>query len=644
MLFAALAALFVLVAQVGTQGPPPGRGAGAPADGLPAAAREVLVKFNGPLGASEQQLLRSQMDADEDQEVGGIGVRRIHSRSFDTDTLVAFLRNHPRVIYVEPNYIVQAVVAPDDPQFPSLWGLQNLGVSGGVPGADIKAVPAWDISTGSIANVVGVVDTGIDYNHPDLAANVWSAPGNFSVTIGGNAITCPAGSHGFRSINNAMTCDPLDDHYHGTHVSGTIGAVGNNSVGVVGVNWVARVMGLKFLNSAGSGFTSDAINVIEFAIQAKARFGNAANLRVLSNSWGGGGASQALLDEIVKANTNNMLFVAAAGNNGSNNDVTNFYPANYAAPNMLAVAATTNTDALASFSNYGATKVHIGAPGQNILSTSPNNTYQYLSGTSMATPHVSGAAALLLSACTLDTAALKSTLINPNNTDQTLVGWVSSNGRLNVNKAIRACHGSPVQDFGVSATPSSQTVQAGSQTTYGVTVSGTDAFGGTVTLSASSLPAGATASFNPASVIQSGPSTMTVMTSGSTPAGSYTLTVTGTSGALVHSTTVTLVVTAPPPTGDFALSASPSSRTVLHGKSTTYSVSIAPSGGFAANVTLTVSGLPNGASASSDPNPAGLSSTLTVDTGIKTRGTHTLTITGTAGPLTHNTTVTLTVR
>jgi subtilisin family serine protease len=201
------------------------------------------------------------------------------------------------------------------------------------------------ISTGSRANVVAVVDTGIDYNHQDLSANVWSAPTSFTIMIGSNNITCLAGSHGFNALNN--TCDPLDDNNHGSHTSGTIGAVGNNGVGVAGVNWTASIMGVKFLNAAGSGSTAGAINSIEFTIQAKQIFGPDANVRVLSNNWGGGGFSQALLDEINRANANNMLFVAAAGNNGSNNDISAFYPASYNAPNVVAVARrTTETNLL----------------------------------------------------------------------------------------------------------------------------------------------------------------------------------------------------------------------------------------------------------------------------------------------------------
>jgi subtilisin family serine protease len=330
------------------------------------------------------------------------------------------------VEYVEPNYVVHAMDTPNDPMYNQLWGLPK-----------ISAPSAWDISTGSAANVVGVVDTGIDYNHPDLAANVWSAPSAFTVTISGNSITCPTGSHGFNAITN--TCDPMDDNNHGTHVSGTIGAVGNNNAGVAGVNWAGSIMGLKFLSASGSGYTSDAIEAIEFAIQAKQAFGAGANVMVLSNSWGGGGYSQSLLNEINKANTAGMLFVAAAGNSAANNDRTANYPSNYNAPNVVAVAATDSNDRLASFSNYGATTVDLGAPGVGIVSTIPGGNYASYSGTSMATPHVSGAAALVLSKCTLDTAGLKADILNNVDPVSSLAGKTLTGGRLDVNKAIRAC-------------------------------------------------------------------------------------------------------------------------------------------------------------------------------------------------------------
>src|SRR5215813_8956984 len=416
-------------------------------DGVEVVAREAIVRFNTPRLELQRHLNHaiSMVNASGHRAIGPAGLDIFHFRSKDMDTraLVDLLSRLPGVRYAEPNYVVRTQLTPNDTRFGEMWGLNNTGqvVGGqtGIAGADISAVSAWDVSTGSSSIVVGVIDTGVDYNHPDLAANIWSAPAAFSVTLGGQTINCPAGSHGFNAVNN--TCNPLDDNNHGTHTSGTIGATGNNGSGVVGVNWSASIMGLKFLSASGSGNTADAIECINFAVQAKAIFGAQANLRILSNSWGGGGFSQALLDAINRANSNDMLFVCAAGNNNSNNNTTAFFPANYDAPNVVSVAATDNRDAKSSFSNFGATTVDLGAPGTNILSTVRNGGFSVFSGTSMATPHVSGAAALVLSRCTLTTAQLKSNLLNNVDPVSSLSGRTVTGGRLNVDKAIRACSG-----------------------------------------------------------------------------------------------------------------------------------------------------------------------------------------------------------
>src|SRR5712691_10548587 len=612
--------------------------------GKEAAANEVLVKFRP---TTFQSVLQAQAaeEVDESEWVGGTGLLRLHSSRKNVATLVSELSARPDVEYAEPNYIVHTTAIPNDPRFGELWGLQNTGqtIQGfpGIPGADISATAAWDISTGSRANVAAVIDTGIDYTHPDLAANVWSAPATFTVTIGGLTIICPAGSHGFNAITNV--CDPLDDHNHGSHVSGTIGAVGNNGTGVVGVNWTASIMAGKFLDATGTGTIANAINAIEFVVQAKLAFAATgdANVRVLSNSWGGGAFSQALLDEINRANANDMLFVAAAGNSGTPNDLFPEYPASYNAPNVVAVAATDNTDSLAWFSNYGPSSVHLGAPGADVLSTTIGGTYAYFSGTSMATPHVSGAALLVLSKCALNTASLKTVLLNNVDPIPSLSGLVATSGRLNVNKAIRACAAPTSPDFALSVAPASQTIVQGAGTTYTVSITPSGGFTAAVTFSVSGLPGGATASFspNPASAT----STMAVGTGAATPAGSYALTFTGISGTLTHTTSVTLTVN-PAPVSDFSLSAAPASQTIVQGAGTTYTVSITPSGGFAAAVTFSVSGLPGGATASFSPNPATGSSTMSAGTGAATpAGSYALTITGVSGALTHTTSVTLTV-
>src|SRR2546428_747461 len=511
--------------------------------GKEAAANEVLVKFRP---TTFQSVLEAQAagEVDESEWVGGTGLLRLHSVSKNVASLVRELSARPDIKYAEPNYIVHATAIPNDARFGELWGLQNTGqtIRGfpGIPGADISATAAWDISTGSRANVAAVIDTGIDYRHPDLAANVWSAPAAFTVTIGGQSITCPAGSHGFNAIT--LACDPLDDNDHGSHGSSTIGAVGNHGAGVAGVNWTASIMGSKFLDATGTGTTADAINAIEFVVQAKAAFAatSGANVRVLSNSWGGGAFSQALLDEINRANANDMLFVAAAGNSGTPNDLFPEYPASYNAPNVVAVAATDNTDSLAFFSNYGPSSVHLGAPGIDVLSTAVGSNYAYLSGTSMATPHVSGAALLVLSKCALNTASLKTLLLNNVDPIPSLAGRTVTGGRLNVNKAIRACAAPANPDFALSAAPASRTVAQGGSTTYTANISRLGGFTGGVTFSVSGLPAGATGTFNP-NPATANSSTLTVTTAGTTTTGSFGLTITGVSGALSRTTSVTLV-------------------------------------------------------------------------------------------------------
>jgi subtilisin family serine protease len=430
-----------------TSGQAPGKKQTEFFKGKKVAPGQVLVRFRKEATPQGIAQARRDADADMDKSIGGAGFRLLRSRSKDTATLINELSLRDDVLYVEPNYVISISALPNDPRFSELWGLQNTGqAAGGIAGTygvDIGATSAWDISTGARSSVVAVVDSGVDYTHPDLAANIWSAPAPFTVTIGGQTILCEAGTHGFNAITR--TCNPMDDNGHGTHVSGTIGAVGNNGVGVAGVNHTASMMAIKILDAAGNGFISDAVDAMEFALQVRQSLGAGANVRVLSNSWGWSGeASQALLDQINRAGAADMLFVASAGNGGidhlgDDNDTVPSYPATYDAPNVISVAATDNRDARGSFSNYGLKSVDLGAPGVQVLSTVPGGGYESWSGTSMAAPHVSGAAALLLSRCNLDTVNLKGALLGNVDPVTALLNITVTGGRLNVSKAIRSC-------------------------------------------------------------------------------------------------------------------------------------------------------------------------------------------------------------
>jgi subtilisin family serine protease len=304
---------------------------------------------------------------------------------------VAALESDPRVEYAQPNYILYALEIPNDTRFADLWGMNNTGQTGGVVDADIDAVEAWDVFQGSHDVVVAVIDTGVDYTHPDLVDNIWTNPGE----IAGNGIDDDGNGfiddiHGWDFANG--DADPMDDNDHGTHCSGTIGGAANNAQGVAGVNWNVSIMGLKFLTSGGSGSTADAVSCIEYATLM--------GVDVMSNSWGGGGADATLEAAIQAAYDADIFFVAAAGNSGSNNDVSPNYPSNYDVPNVIAVLATDHNDNPVNepgwwSTSYGATTVDIGAPGLHIWSTTPGNTYSDFSGTSMATPHVAGAMAML---------------------------------------------------------------------------------------------------------------------------------------------------------------------------------------------------------------------------------------------------------
>jgi len=384
------------------------------------------TKFSKEIAKGEKKI--------DEKELLNLDFSRTYLLNFDqnvkVDQIIKELKLNQEIEYTEPNYIYKTQLIPNDPEFDKLWGIKNSGQTGGTNGADIHATEAWDIATGSSDIVVGIIDTGIDYNHQDLINNIWKNPSeipNDGIDNDGNGYIDDVYGWNFVSNNN----NPIDDNGHGTHVSGTIGASGNNGIGIVGVNWNIKIMALKFLDSGGSGYTTDAANAINYATKM--------GVKITNNSWGGGWYSTTLYEVIQQANSSGSLFIAAAGNNGSNNDQYPSYPASYDLPNIISVAATDKNDQLTSFSNFGVNSVDIAAPGKDIYSTYLNNTYKNLSGTSMATPHIAGISALILSSnLSLSAQEIKTRLLFSADPQPSLQGKIITGGRANVYKALKS--------------------------------------------------------------------------------------------------------------------------------------------------------------------------------------------------------------
>ncbi|MCP4217354.1 MAG: S8 family serine peptidase [bacterium] len=385
----------------------------------------IIVKYKqGRTTAEARNSLQARFGLQRTKHIAfaDLHVYKVPDARSKTD-LLKQLNKESMVEYAEPDYVVSLDAVPNDSSFSLLYGMHNSGQTLGTADADIDAPEAWEMSTGSNAVVVAVIDTGIDYTHPDLAANMWQnsgeTPGD-GIDNDGNGFVDDV--YGINSITNSG--DPMDDHYHGTHCAGTIGGVGNNGTGVAGVCWNVKLMGLKFLSASGSGYSSDAITCIQYAI--------AKGAHVMSNSWGGGGYSQSLHDAIAAAETAGILFIAAAGNSGSNNDVSPHYPSSYNNANIISVAATDHNDNLASFSCYGVTSVDVAAPGVATFSTKPGNTYGALSGTSMATPHVAGLAALAKAhRPELTWSQIKGSIMASVDVKGSLTGKILTEGRIN---------------------------------------------------------------------------------------------------------------------------------------------------------------------------------------------------------------------
>jgi len=342
---------------------------------------------------------------------------------------IALYAENPDVLSVQPNYQIELLDVPDDPDFSIQWGLLNTGV----PGADIHVVPAWDHSTGSSAVLIAIPDTGIDISHPDLAGNIWTnsreIPGN-GIDDDGNGYIDDVNGWDFFNDDSS----PLDDNGHGTHVAGIAGAVGNNGFGITGVMWGTKILPLKVIGASGYGYESDAIEAVLYA--------QAQGAQVISISWGSYGESLALKDALEGYPG---LVVCAAGNSAQDNDLYPLYPASYPSGNIISVTATDDQDNLASFANYGMGTVDIAAPGVGIYSTVPGSGYDMRSGTSMATPFVAGVAGLVLSEQgNIDGAELADILISSADRLSSLEGKVSSSGRVNAEGAIGLARGETI--------------------------------------------------------------------------------------------------------------------------------------------------------------------------------------------------------
>jgi subtilisin family serine protease len=395
----------------------------------------ILVRFHPDVAGSAASAVLGGTELGE-AFVGVPGLYEVRlAAGVNVATAVAAYQASPAVVYAEPDYRIRPRQVPDDEGFSEgfLWGLYNTGQSGGATGADIHAPQAWDVTTGSQDVVVAVLDTGADVTHPDLAANVWTNPGE----IPGNGIDDDHNGfvddvHGYDFVHNSG--DPADDAGHGTHVAGVIGAVGNNGRGVAGVSWHVRIMDLKIMDASGSSSMSDAIRALNYAVAMGARVSN--------NSWSGWDHDPAFYDALRNGRDHGHLFVAAAGNDNRDNDLSPGSVECDRLDNVISVAATDAHDAMASFSNWGATSVDLAAPGVAIMSTLPGGQYGTESGTSMAAPYVTGAAALLWAADpSLTAAEVKQRLLGGVDPVGQVAGNAAkptrTNGRLNVANSLR---------------------------------------------------------------------------------------------------------------------------------------------------------------------------------------------------------------
>lgn len=395
---------------------------------------QVLVKVKGPDFEKNFANLSRRLNVDGKRALHTPGVYLVGTRGIDLDAvpdLAGQLRAQRDLVAVaEPDFLMMTTGVPKDPDLEKQWGLNNVGQAGGISGADVRALEAWDIETGAAGVVVAVVDTGVDYSHADLAENIWTNPGE----VPGNGVDDDHNGfvddiHGWDFTKD--TNDPYDENNHGTHVAGVIGARGNNGKGLAGVSWEVSLMPVKFLDKDGVGLTSDAVDAVNYA--------TANGADITCASWSGQGFSTSLQNAFGAASTAGIVTIASAGNEGGDTDLQPSYPAGFDLAGIVSVGASDGADKLAGFSNYGATSVDLVAPGVGIYSTIPNEEYGTFSGTSTAAPLVAGAVALLkASEPELTGGEIKSRLLTTSQAIPGLQDKTASGGRLDVAAALSA--------------------------------------------------------------------------------------------------------------------------------------------------------------------------------------------------------------
>lgn len=413
---------------------------------------EVLIKWKSHTRTTQRSNLKTQLQVTKTEQLSNQGIELWQLKKTPSGNLVQLIeqyKDHPNIEIIEPNYKCSTTsIPPNDYHFEDLWGLNNIGQTNGTLDADIDAIEAWGIKKESPNVKIAIIDSGVDWSHPDLVNNIWQnlgedADGDGRVLEwnGSKWVFDPDDINNIDDDNNGYIDDfvgwdfvdndndPSDELQHGTLIAGIIGAEGDNGIGITGVTWDVQMAVLRFIDANNQGDVAHAIQAIEYAV--------ANDMPISNNSWGNLPYSEMLAATIQAAANQNHLFIAAAGNHGQSNELTPNYPSAYSFDNIISVAATDRDDQLTRFSNYGATTVDLAAPGKDIFSSLPNNHYGKRNGTSVAAPFVAGACALLLemspTASYLD---LKNSILNTVDLLPNLNGKTLSGGRLNLNQVL----------------------------------------------------------------------------------------------------------------------------------------------------------------------------------------------------------------